>query len=96
MAAQQMLILLAERAHNLLVWTTRQLGPPVNQYRILRLIRDVLRINGYVLFSEDQPIQIGLNLWHPLAPALCEGFNRLFKGLPRVKLWIPIENVKDL
>jgi hypothetical protein len=95
MAAQQMLTHLAERAHNLLIWTARQLGPPVNQYGILRLIRDALQIQGYVLFSEDQPIQIGLNFWHPLAPALCEGFNRLFKGPPRVKLWIPIENVKD-
>lgn len=95
MVAQQILIHLAERAHNLLVWTARQLGSPIHQYGILRLIRDALQINGYVLFAQEQPVEIGLNRWHPLAPSLCEGFHRLFSGHPSVKLWDPREFIKE-
>ena len=94
MAAQQMLIELAGRAHNLLVWTAKQLGEPLNQYGMVKLVRDAFQVNGYVLFAQDQPIEIGLNLRHPLAGALCNGFNTLFSGQPQMKLWDPVEPVK--
>lgn len=95
MAAQQMLIHLAERAHNLLVWTAQQLGPPINQYGILRLVRDAFQVNGYLLIERDQPVEIGLNRHHPLAYPLCDGFNRLFAGQPHLTLWDPVEYVKE-
>jgi hypothetical protein len=95
MVAQQVLIHLAERAHNLLVWTATQLGAPLSHYGILRLVRDVFQVSGYVLFAQGQPLAVGLNLRHPLAPVLCEGFNRLFSGTPNMKLWDPIEHVKE-
>lgn len=95
MVAQQMLIHFAERAHNLLVWTASQLGPPFSHYGIVRLVRDALQVNGYVLFVQEQPIEIGLNRRHPLASALCNSFNRLFPGTPQIVLWEPVEYVKE-
>jgi hypothetical protein len=95
MAAQQMLIHLAERAHNLLVWTAHHLAPPINHYGMLRLVRDVFQVNGYVLVVQDQPVEIGLNRHHPLASALCDSFNRLFAGHPRITLWEPVDDVKE-
>jgi hypothetical protein len=96
MAAQQMLIHLAERAHNLMVWTTQQLGSPIRHYGMMRLVRDVFQVNGYLLVEQDQPIEIGLNQHHPLAYALRDGFNRLFAGCPYITLWDPVEYVKEL
>ena len=95
MAAQQMLIHLAERVHNLLVWTAKACGPPFNGYGALRLIRDVFRIDGYLLMKQDAPIEIGLNRGHPAAYPLCQAFNRLFGGRPLIKLWTPVEDVKE-
>jgi hypothetical protein len=95
MAAQQILLHLAERAHNLLVWTTQQLGAPLNQYGMLRLLRDALQVNGYLLVTQDQPVEIGLNRSHPLAYALCDGFNRLFSGSPQMTLWDPVDYIKE-
>jgi hypothetical protein len=94
LAAQQMLIELGGRAHNLLVWSANQLGPPISQYGMVKLVRDALQVNGYVLFAQDQPIEIGLNLRHPLACALYNGFNHVFSGQPQMKLWDPVEHVK--
>jgi Transposase DDE domain group 1 len=95
MAAQQLLIHLAERAHNLLVWTAHQLGSPLNQYGMLRLVRDVFQVNGYLLVVQNQVVEIGLNRYHPLAYALYEGFNRLFAGHPQITLWEPVDYVKE-
>lgn len=95
MAAQQMLIHLAERAHNLLIWTARQLGSPLNQYGMLKLVRDVFQINGYLLVMHDQPIEIGLNRYHPLAYDLCRGFKALFGGFPHMTVWNPVPYVKE-
>jgi Transposase DDE domain group 1 len=91
MAAQQILIELGGRAHNLLVWTAQQLGPPIRHYGMMKLVRDAFQVNGYVIFAQDQPIEIGLNQRHPLAGALCDGFNHLFLGQPQMKLWEPVE-----
>jgi hypothetical protein len=95
MAGQQMLIHLAERAHNLLVWAAHQLEPPINQYGMVRLIRDVFHINGYLLVAQDQIVEIGLNRHHPLAAALHGGFNRLLAGQPNITLWDSADSVKE-
>lgn len=95
MAAQQVLLHLTEQAHNLLVWTTQQLGPPLNHYGMLRLIRDAFQVNGYLRLSHDHPVEIGLNRYHPLAYALCDGFNKLFSGVPQMILWDPVDYIKE-
>lgn len=91
MAAQQMLIHLAERAHNCLVWTAHQLGLPFSEYGMLRLVRDVLHVDGYLIIQQGQPCEIGFNRHHPLAYALRDSFNRVFGGTPSLTLWEPEE-----
>jgi hypothetical protein len=95
MAAQQMLIHLAERAHNLLVWTAHHLAPPLNQYGILRLVRDVFQINGYLLLHQNSPVEIGLNRRHPYVYAVRKGFHRVLADPLRLTLWDPVETVKE-
>jgi hypothetical protein len=95
MAGQQMLIHLAERAHNLLVWTAQQLEPPINRYGMVKLVRDVFHVNGYLLVAQDQLLEIGLNRHHPFAYALHDGFNRLFAGSPNIRLWDSVDYIKE-
>jgi hypothetical protein len=95
MAAQQMLIHLTERAHNVLLWTAKEFGPPLNTYGALRLVRDVFQVDGYLLMKHDHPVEIGLNRFHPAAWPLYRAFNRLFGGTPHMKLWSPVDTVKE-
>lgn len=95
MAAQQMLIHLTERVHNMLVWTANELGPPLNTYGALRLVRDVFQVDGYLLVKQGRLLEIGLNRFHPAAWPLCQAFNRLLGGTPCIKLWSPAETVKE-
>jgi hypothetical protein len=93
MAAQQMLIHLAERAHNCLLWTAQQLGPPFSHYGMLRLVRDAFHVEGYVLVQHGHIQAIGVNRHHPLAYAVCDGFQSLFSGELEMTLWEPEESV---
>jgi hypothetical protein len=55
-AAQAMLRLLGTLAHNVLVWAREWLGaaePRLKQYGIVRLLRDVLCVSGFV--EADEP-----------------------------------------
>jgi hypothetical protein len=60
---------------------------------MLRLVRDVLHVDGYVIIHQEQPCEIGLNRHHPLAHALRDSFNRVFGGTPSITLWEPEESV---
>lgn len=70
--AQYMLVLLAQMAHNLMIWMRRSLAlaahPRFEGYGVLRLVRDVCQISGCVVFDDQQRIlEIRLNHDHPLA-----------------------------
>jgi hypothetical protein len=71
-AAQEMLVLLAQLAHNLMIWLRNALAtaahPRFRKYGVLRLVRDVCQIAGQVIFDEHDTIrEIRLNRHHPLA-----------------------------
>lgn len=70
-AAQEILILLAQLAHNFLIWMRNTLVQVDEQFRafgLQRLVRDVLQIDGVVALSAEAVIQnIHLNQHHPLA-----------------------------
>jgi hypothetical protein len=70
-AAQEMLVLLAQLAHNLLIWTRNDLAraeAEFAQYGIQRMVRDVLQIPGCVqLDATGQVVDITLQANHPLA-----------------------------
>lgn len=70
-AAQEMLVLLAQLAHNLVIWTRNDLAqadPRFRQYGIQRIVRDVFQIPGRVqLNASGQIVAITLRDCHPLA-----------------------------
>jgi hypothetical protein len=71
-AAQQMVMLLGSLAHNVIIWARRWLAnPALHQYGMLRMVRDVFHISGFLLTDAlGQVVQIVLNQAAPLAPAL--------------------------
>ena len=76
--AQEMLVLLAQLAHNLMIWTRNELShvdQRFEKFGILRTVRDALQIPGYVqLNATGQIRQITLNESHPLALGVQVGF----------------------
>jgi len=70
--AQQMLMLLGALAHNVIIWARGWLAvPTLHRYGMLRMVRDVLHISGFLVFdAAGQIIQLVLNQAAPLAPAL--------------------------
>lgn len=77
-AAQEMLVLLAQLANNLMVWLRRLLEckrPQFCHWGMLRLVRDVCRISGKMkLDKRGRIVGIKLNKAHPLAAAFTETF----------------------
>jgi hypothetical protein len=78
-AAQEMLVLLAQLAHNLVIWTRNELAhlnPRFSKYGIQRTVRDVFHIPGTVQVTTCGSIrQIALISTHPLAAAFQQTFS---------------------
>lgn len=79
-AAQEMLVLLGQLAHDVVIWTRNdlaQVDPRFQKYGIQRTVRDALQIDGRVAINAQGQIQsIVLNENHPLASAFHSAFNR--------------------
>jgi hypothetical protein len=73
-AAQELLVLLAQLAHNFVIWTRNDLAqatPRLRKFGIQRTVRDAFQIAGRVTFSKQGQVrQITLNESHPLAAAV--------------------------
>ncbi len=69
--AQEMIVLLGQFAHNVLIWMRNDLAhvhPMFEHYGLQRMVRDVLHIDGEVHMAADGTIQkVVLNARHPLA-----------------------------
>lgn len=69
--AQEMLVLLAQLAYNLLSWVRNHLAvhrPNLRSYGPLRMVRDLLHITGMIrLDSQGRTVEITLNQAHALA-----------------------------
>jgi hypothetical protein len=80
-AAQEMLVLLAQLAHNLTVWVRDRLAhaaPAYARLGILRMVRDVFQISGRIVFdAQDQLKVITLNRDHPFARFFVSAFASL-------------------
>lgn len=76
--AQQMVVLLVELAHNILMWARSWLGehaPRLHSYGIVRLIQQVWAIPGRVKLTEQQGVvRVRLRREHPRARDVCQGF----------------------
>jgi hypothetical protein len=77
--AQQMVMLLGTLAHNVIVWARRWLAAPkLAHYGILRIVRDVFHLSGFLLRDASGAILlIVLNCAAPLAPCLRESLATL-------------------
>jgi hypothetical protein len=81
--AQQMVMLLGTLAHNVVIWARcwlTQTAPPsiLRHFGILRMVRDVLHISGFLVFDAlGQLLQIVLNRSAPLASALVNPLREL-------------------
>lgn len=82
--AQQILTQLEVLAHNTLIWARRWLAttcPRLARFGLKRWVRDVLHLNGVVVFDQNlQLIQLILNPDDPLAADLSRGLAALFAG----------------
>ncbi len=76
--AQEMLVLLAQLAHNVVIWTRNDLAqaePRLRKYGVQRTVRDALQIAGQVQINTQGEVeQIMLNERHPLAAAFHTAF----------------------
>ena len=76
--AQEMLVLLAQLAHNFVIWTRNALSQTdtrFRQYGIERMVRDVFQIAGQVQFdATGQLVHLELNTLHPLTLAFQQTF----------------------
>lgn len=80
-AAQEMLVLLAQLAHNLVLWTRNglaQSAPALAPYGIQRMVRDVLHIPGQIQFDAVGKVRVTLSETHPLAQKVACGFSGWF------------------
>ncbi len=70
--AQQVVMLLGSLAHNVIIWALRWMASPkLGHYGILRMVRDVFHISGFLVRDSSGAIsQIVLNRAAPLAPCL--------------------------
>lgn len=79
--AQVMLVLLAELAHNLLIWIRdlwTQVDPGWRRWGHLRLVRDVFHIPGKLeLDTHGKPYRLALSRDHPLSGPLIEPLRTL-------------------
>jgi len=77
--AQEMLVLLAQLAHNLLIWVRHHLArvsPPMQHFGLLRLVRDVLHVPGALVYdSHGNPLEFSLSEHHPLAQIVVQAFS---------------------
>ena len=80
LAAQTLVILLMELAHNVLVWSRRWLAPHAPHLAacgIVRLIHEVWAIPGRVKLVDGEPLHFRLKREHPRARDLLVGFRPL-------------------
>ena len=79
--AQQMVMLLNELAHNVLIWARDWLAPrlpQIERYGLLRLVRDVWHISGFVERDRQGHVKrIVLNRLAPMARGLGTALRRL-------------------
>lgn len=84
MAAQQIVVLLAMLAHNVIVWARQWLAecaPQLNHYGILRMVRDVFTMRGRIQFDvEASRWHILLDEADRLATTLIVALRRLLKN----------------
>jgi len=90
LVAQTVVVLLAELAHNVLVWARGWLAkhvPRLGGYGIVRLVQEVGAVPGRVKLSGKQVQRVRLRRLHPLARDVVLGWRPLLAGGPLSLGW---------
>jgi len=80
LAAQKIVVLLIQLAHNVLLWARQWLAqnaPRLGQYGIVRLIQEVWAIPGRIKLTDKGVQHVRLRRIHPRARDVCCGFRPL-------------------
>ncbi len=80
LAAQRLLVLLGQWAHNVLVWARRWLArgaPRLAGFGIVRLVQEVWAVPGRVKLANGQVRRVRLRSEHPRARDVCRGLRAL-------------------
>lgn len=81
LVAQQMVVLLVELAHNVLVWSRRWLAqkvPALGKVGIVRLVQEIWAVPGRLKVVGEQVRRVRLRPEHPRARDVCRGLGSLF------------------
>ncbi len=84
LAGQEMLILLAQLAHNLIIWARGWLSktaPKLASYGIKRWVRDLLTMKGQLSFKNNQLVKVRLSGLHQLARQFFEPLAAFFSQI---------------
>jgi hypothetical protein len=76
LAAQKLVVLLGQWAHNVLIWARRWLAPGAPRlggFGIVRLVQEVWAVPGRVKLADDRLKRVRLNPDHPQARAVYRG-----------------------
>ena len=89
-AAQQMVMLLGQLAHNVLVWARRWLSrsdPRMARFGVLRLVRDVFSTSGFLEIDESDRVRsLVLNRAAPFARRCLKALRELLPQSTNVRL----------
>lgn len=89
LAAQMLVVLLIQLAHNVLIWTREWVAaqtPRLRSYGIVRLVQELWAVPGRVKLSGDQLQRVRFRRLHPLARDVCAGLRPLLGALPPLVL----------
>jgi Transposase DDE domain len=90
LAAQMLVVLLVQLAHNLLIWSRRWLttqAPRLAKYGIIRLVQEVWAIPGRIKLSAEAVQRVRLCRDHPRARDVCCGFRPFLAPCQTLELW---------
>jgi hypothetical protein len=80
LAAQRLVVLLGQLAHNVLIWARQWLAqhaPRLSRFGIVRLVQEVWAVPGRVKLLGDRITRVRLRPEHPRARDVCQGLRPL-------------------
>jgi hypothetical protein len=90
LAAQMLVVLLMQLAHNVLIWARRWLAtqaPRLAKCGIVRLVQEVWAIPGRIKLSAEVVQRVRLCRDHPRARDVCCGFRPFLAPSQTLELW---------
>ena len=90
LAAQKVVVLLTQLAHNVLLWSRQWLAaqaPRLRECGIVRLVQEVWAVPGRVKMSAEAVQRVRLRCKHPRARDVCCGFRPLLGKSEMLGFW---------